>query len=161
MLLRKFSRCLSGVLLFWNMLAVSRFSFHVFMYIFFPISALKIIYFIIFRNSTDSLLSSILFQLSLPFIFARRLLVHFPITSKYNLLAFLVSSQSSVVYSFMSSLYMSFSTSYTIESKASGFNMGVFNSFSIILYCRRCRIILKNIRSWDGWSFHTCPPYKL
>ena len=132
-LLRNFSRYLFGVSLFWNRLAVSRFAFHVVMYMLFPLSTLNAIYFIIFRISTELIFPSIFFQSSFPFIFARRLSVHFPRTSKYNFLALPVSTRLYFVYALTSYLYMYLSISYVIECKASGFsNVGIFNSFIII-----------------------------
>ena len=104
MLLRNFYSYLSGVLLFRNRLAVSCFTFHVVMYMLFPVSNLNAISFIIFRSSTDSLLSSIFLQSYFPFICARMLLVHCPRTIEYNFLALLVSAQFSLLYALMSSL---------------------------------------------------------
>ena len=132
-LLMKFSKYISGVLLFWNRLAVSRFTFHVAMYMFFPVSTLNAIYFIIFRISTELLLLSILFQSYFHFIFALRLLVHCPRTSAYKILALLVIAQLSFAYDLTSYLYMYLYTSSDIESKDSGLSNGcVFISLSII-----------------------------
>ena len=109
-LLMNFYRYLSGVSLFWNRLVVSCLIFHVVMQMFFPLLTLNEISFIIFRSSTELLLLSIFFQSSFPLIFVRRLSVHCPGTSQYNVLALLVSAHFSFAYALTFYLYMYFST---------------------------------------------------